>query len=411
MNLICEKRNEDWELLALGCLDEEAAEELRAHLRSGCVDCGKAYTEAVGVCTVLGAAGAGDAEPSEAVGQRLAAYAKGSGKLMAWPQQPKQRQTEPQKGWRLSPGWWVAAACACWAVWLGIENGDLKRRVVAVAVPAVAVPAVAVPAVAAPAVAVPAVVPIPEVKDASGDLTLELRQKIALLEERLRQSDADAASKMEDLKTKLSEQGKLAAEARGRLEILGQEKERELLALTQRWQGAERERQAQELRVAELSAELRSGNGKRDSDLAGLQAKLNEGKRELDRQGLLLEDYRTAFRTLEAGGVKQVELAVVDPAGGRGQVRAIFSQQGGLLVLARDLPALPASKCYQLWVLRKGNPSIVSGGLLRLDGAGKGFLAAKPSAALEGATGFALTDEPAGGSVSARGKKLLFGAI
>lgn len=397
MNLICEKRNEDWELLALGCLDEEAAAGLRAHLRSGCMDCGKAYSEAVGVCTALGAAGVADAEPSEAVGQRLAAYAKTSGKLVAWPQRVQQH-----KRWRVSPGWWVAAACAGLTIWLGIENGELRRRVVA---------AGAVPAVVSRPLAVPSLSPAPLLKETSGGLTLEFRQKIALLEERLRQSDADAASKIEDLKSKLSEQAKLAAEVRERLEALGQQKEQDLLGLTQRLQAAERERQTQELRVTELSAQLRSNSGKRDSDLTSLQAKLDEGKKELDRQGVLLEDYRTAFRALEAGGVKQVELAVVDPAAGKGQVRAIFSPQGGLLVLARDLPALPASKCYQLWVLRKGNPSIVSGGLLHLDGAGKGFLVAKPSAALDGATGFALTDEPAGGSVSARGKKLLFGAM
>lgn len=130
--------------------------------------------------------------------------------------------------------------------------------------------------------------------------------------------------------------------------------------------------------------------------------------RELER---LVEEYRAAFRTVEARGARQVEMAGVDAAIGRGSARAIYSQQGGLLVLAHDLPKLPGERCYQVWILRKGTPSIVSGGLMKTDSAGRGILQSPPTAALRDATGFAITDEPPGGSVVARGKKLLFGAL
>lgn len=132
---------------------------------------------------------------------------------------------------------------------------------------------------------------------------------------------------------------------------------------------------------------------------------------ELKRQRLLVDDYRNAFRTIESTGMRQVELAVVDAAAGRGGARALYSQQGGLLVLAHDLPKLPGQNCYQVWILRKGNPTIVSGGLMKLDDQGRGILQSPPTAALKDATGFAITDEPPGGSVVARGRKLLFGAL
>jgi anti-sigma-K factor RskA len=80
------------------------------------------------------------------------------------------------------------------------------------------------------------------------------------------------------------------------------------------------------------------------------------------------------------------------------------------LLLADSLPKLPDQKCYQLWLIRKASPAILSAGLINLQDDGKGMLYAPPSADLEEVTALAITDEPAGGSVSARGQKLLFGA-
>jgi anti-sigma-K factor RskA len=100
----------------------------------------------------------------------------------------------------------------------------------------------------------------------------------------------------------------------------------------------------------------------------------------------------------------------VDPGAGQGYARAIYSSKGGLLLVANLLPQLPDRKCYQLWILRKGNPAILSAGLVQLQSAGKGLLYAPPSESLNQLTALAITDEPEGGSVSARGHKLLFGA-
>jgi anti-sigma-K factor RskA len=77
--------------------------------------------------------------------------------------------------------------------------------------------------------------------------------------------------------------------------------------------------------------------------------------------------------------------------------------------VARNFPALPGGKCYQLWVVRKTIPAILSAGIVNLDREGHGLLFAPPGDDLEQVTGFAITDEPEGGSVVARGRKLLAG--
>jgi anti-sigma-K factor RskA len=47
---------------------------------------------------------------------------------------------------------------------------------------------------------------------------------------------------------------------------------------------------------------------------------------------------------------------------------------------------------------------------LKLDVDGHGVVSTSADATLAKATGFAITDEPAGGSIAAQGRKLLFGA-
>jgi hypothetical protein len=182
------------------------------------------------------------------------------------------------------------------------------------------------------------------------------------------------------------------------------EKDRQLNLYRERLQQLEALNQAQQRQLAELQQS-------KDKRLEQMNTRLASLEVDAAVQKKVIEDYRNAFRTIESNGMKQVELASVDRAAQNSSARALYSKQGGLLVLAHDLPKLPDQKCYQLWILRKGTPSIVSGGLIKLDAQGRGFLQSPPTPALNDATGFAITDEPPGGSVVARGHKLLFGAI
>jgi anti-sigma-K factor RskA len=108
--------------------------------------------------------------------------------------------------------------------------------------------------------------------------------------------------------------------------------------------------------------------------------------------------------------VREIELKPLEPEARQATARAMWSRQGGLLLVARNLPALPGRKCYQLWLIRAKSPAVLSAGLLNIGQDGTGHLFALPGDELDQVTGFAITDEPEGGSVVAKGRKLLAAA-
>jgi hypothetical protein len=359
----CEQQNSDWDSLALGALPAEEALRLEAHLAGGCLVCRSRYEEACLALTALPLS-LPEATPGDAVEQRLARYVKATPK-------PARVISFPVK--TVLP-WSIAAASLACAFWLGSHrpepvrlvevrtdervvdpNPELLNRIAQLEAAASLRPT-ATPAIVEKIVEREKPVPVsdPRVAELEAEIA-RLRQAPPVVQ---RVVDPQAAEQLKLLDAKVRElEGQLSRQAR-QFELLQARHTRE----SQQWQS-------------------------------------------------LLADYRNAFRTIESNGMKQVELARIDQAAGQSAARALYSRDGGLLVLAHDLPPLPAKKCYQLWILRKGNPSIVSGGLIKLDEQGRGFLQSPPTVALRDATGFAITDEPEGGSVVARGKKLLFGAL
>jgi len=141
-----------------------------------------------------------------------------------------------------------------------------------------------------------------------------------------------------------------------------------------------------------------------------LAAQLERSQAEVRRLSAAAGNGSKIERLLESPSLQQIFLRSVVPQAGGATARALYSPQGGLLLIADSLPALPDQKCYQVWLIRKSAPAITSAGLMTLQAGGKGILFAPPSSELAEVTALAITDEPAGGSVSSRGKKLLFGA-
>jgi anti-sigma-K factor RskA len=76
--------------------------------------------------------------------------------------------------------------------------------------------------------------------------------------------------------------------------------------------------------------------------------------------------------------------------------RAFLSASSGLFFNARDLPALPADKAYQLWVIADGKP--VSVGMISADASGALTLAGSLQPELSTVSAVAVTAEPASGS-------------
>lgn len=382
MNEACRQFTDDWDLLALDGLEEERALELRAHLATGCEACGKVYAESLAAARVLARA-VPDAYPSRHVESRLRA------------QMERQAARDERRRWTpvLWP-WAAVAASLALAAWLAWDRSQLERalseraqaKLAPIAAPApapIAAPVVQLPVTTAPApVAGPA--DSPELKAELARLQAELRD--AAQANRLARQEWDAE------KSRLESAREEAAAKAARFEKSLKEVETKLA-------------------VAPPAAPAPAEDPKLAAELARLKDELNGARRSLDIQTRQLAEYRRVFRALEGSVLRQVDMRSVDAGGGQATARALFSSDGGLILLARGLPKLPANKCYQLWIVRKGGPAIVSGGLLQTDTQGRGILFAGSSDNLKDATGFAITDEPEGGSVSARGRKLLFGAL
>lgn len=361
MNPKCEMQDADWEFLALGALDPAASLTLTSHLKSGCGACNRQYREILVACAVIGASLPGQA-PSQIVEDRLAQSVKKTpekGKVIAWPVKT------------ILP-WMVAAASLAWGFWMGGHRPE-PARIVEVRTEE-------------------------RLVDANPELVKEVERLRAALAKPATPETRVVERVVEVADPRVAYLEKELAQARR-----GIEKPQPIVVpVVDR--GLEDQLAALKRRVAELEQMVQGQSRQSEQMRARYDA-------ETEQQRRLLVDYRNAFRTIEANGMRQVEMARVDPMAGKSGARALYAKDGGLVVVAHDLPRLTGNKCYQLWILRKGNPSIVSGGLMKLDEQGRGYLQSPPTAALQNATGFAITDEPEGGSVVARGRKLLFGAL
>lgn len=88
--------------------------------------------------------------------------------------------------------------------------------------------------------------------------------------------------------------------------------------------------------------------------------------------------------------------------------RAFWSRSRGLVFTATNLPALPAGKVYQLWVVTPTAP--VSAGLLHPDDQGRVTTVAQTDPAIT-PVAMAVTLEPEGGVPSPTGEKYLIGMV
>ncbi|MEO5823695.1 MAG: anti-sigma factor [Vicinamibacteraceae bacterium] len=94
------------------------------------------------------------------------------------------------------------------------------------------------------------------------------------------------------------------------------------------------------------------------------------------------------------------------------KARAFMSRHSGLAFAADQLPALPADKVYQLWVVPQGDkPVPINAGLLAPDASGHASLFFDMPANVPLAAALAVTVEPAGGVPAPTGARVLLGAV
>lgn len=92
------------------------------------------------------------------------------------------------------------------------------------------------------------------------------------------------------------------------------------------------------------------------------------------------------------------------------QGKAFYHSRKGLLFYAADLPVLPPSQTYQLWLVpATGKP--ISAGVFQVDAHGNGQVLLPILPAGVAAKAFAVTVEPAGGVPQPTGPKILVGVV
>lgn len=390
MNSTCSRLQDDWELYALGSLPEETERAMAAHLESGCGDCRERYNEAQTAVTAMSNFVPVE-RPSPNVERKLMKAIRAErgiyvneGSLWRWP------------FWKVVP-WAAAFACLTVTMWMARDRNRLQA----------------------------------DLADwRQRELVAERDRKAMQEELRARVEVVTAASGETGEKSTAAAHPEARSNDENRLKaeldaVLRQVEVSE--ADKAQWQ-----RQADQLRTdlsaandraAALEKDLRAANErvakeqeqervarKETEQNAALAAELEKTQAEVRRLSAAATDGERVERLLQSSSLRQISLRSVVGEAGHATARALYSPQGGLWLMADSLPKLPDQKCYQLWLIRKGAPSIVSGGLIKLQDDGKGTLFAPPSADLAEVTALAITDEPAGGSVAARGKKLLFGA-
>jgi len=154
------------------------------------------------------------------------------------------------------------------------------------------------------------------------------------------------------------------------------------------------------------------------TSLETMNARVDRAEAEVVRIQRTVGEAQEQTRVLQASNAVlfapdtlRVDLAGEGPAPGSA-ARAFMSRHSGLVFAANQLPALPADKVYQLWVVPQGaNPVPISAGLLAPDASGHASLFFEMPASVPLAAALAVTVEPAGGVPAPTGARVLLGAV
>jgi anti-sigma-K factor RskA len=130
-------------------------------------------------------------------------------------------------------------------------------------------------------------------------------------------------------------------------------------------------------------------------------------KSEVERLRGEVEQQRALVALLRDPETQVVALAG-QPAAPQARARMLWHRRGGGLLVAADLPALPAGKTYQLWAIA-GKAAPVSAGTFAVDPSGRTSLRVAPVAGVDAVDVFAVTVEPEGGLPAPSGPMVLAG--
>lgn len=143
------------------------------------------------------------------------------------------------------------------------------------------------------------------------------------------------------------------------------------------------------------------------STLAEWQARVADAEQNAQSTQTTLVAYRRQLDVMTADDLLLVSLSGLPPAEAA-QAKAFVSRaQNAIIFTARDLPALPAARVYQLWAVVGGQA--VSAGTFVPDERGRSQLVASVPPLAEPPAALAVTVEPEGGVPAPTGPKYLLG--
>jgi anti-sigma-K factor RskA len=143
------------------------------------------------------------------------------------------------------------------------------------------------------------------------------------------------------------------------------------------------------------------------STLAMWQARVADAERNAQASQATLVTYRRQLDVMTADDLLLVSLSGLPPASAA-QAKAFVSRsQNAIIFTARDLPALPSARVYQLWAVAAGQA--ISAGTFVPDARGRSQLVADVPALTTRPDALAVTVEPEGGVPAPTGPKYLLG--
>jgi len=378
---------ETYGFYALGSLLGPECEEIDQHLREGCAVCERELQEYLRIWSAVGAA-TPQVQPPRGLRKKIVASVSSvstSAPPAAWWQQ-------------MIPAW----AAALLVVAFGIAGWEMRRPVAEsrpVAQKGRVQSGSPVATLSPPSAPAPTAssAPVPEAQSPRANLSGPPQPVPA--------PDATQAQLLASLNEQITRERERAAQL-----------EKDLAQQTELVAAARRATQESEQRYQALDASQRRESGNLQASVAALNGRIRQLEQQITEYRVLLDGQN---RRLEQ--TTQLASLVTDPALEVFRLRGTEQQPGsqghavmvpgrGAAFFAYRLPALPANRTYQVWLLRKNGPAIASAGVFTPDQRGGAVLEIANTALLNGVTAFAVTDEPAGGSALPTGHKWLIGS-
>jgi anti-sigma-K factor RskA len=151
---------------------------------------------------------------------------------------------------------------------------------------------------------------------------------------------------------------------------------------------------------------LRSRVESLEARLAGAQSRLAAAERAVVEAHRVEFEMQSAMAVLASADLMRVDLQGA-PAAPQAAGRALWSREGGMVFAATNLPALPAGRIYQVWLVAGKTP--VSAGLIEPDESGRVVGIFRTPVDVTGPVTVAVTIEPQGGVPAPTGAFYLTG--